>query len=678
MQATENNGNVNNAVNNIKVESREEYEFGVEVPQFMSMFINSVYSSKDLFLREAISNASDALTKFFDQKAFFDKDGYTTDMYSDLKIEIIPDKDNKTLIIKDNGIGMTKDDLKNYLGNIASSGTAKFKELTVQKGIYQNVDDLIGQFGLGFYSLFLVAKHVDVVTKNPRDHAYLWSSDGECGYSIKDYDYDGNHGTTIYLRLEDGEDAFLNSNKLMELVKKHSMYIKYPIGVETEVEQKKETTGNAVVEEVNDKEGTVNDKEKTVKKFTKEMKIVNSRIQVWKKKVADVPEEDLKKFYKQISGDYDDYMAVESFHYEGVVELKILLFIPKKQRMNLFEKQSEKAKNFKIYNNNVFIADELSREIVPEWMGFVYGAIISPDLSLNISREFLQGQAALKILKAKLPKCINQMIKKKSTTDKEQFKRFTNEFSKNIKLAVKDVGESLQNTYANFLKYPTNQSKDHISLGEYCNQLAATEKQILYLTGLSQKDVETSIYLDGYKDRHVLLMSDPIDEIMLQSFKKYNDLPFQSISAEGVLNKKGCEETQEENEEFKTFAEKIQEILKEQVEKVVISKRFKDIPASILTTKFSCSSTFESILRANATAENNMMVQMMLNSKNIFEINPDNAFVQEIKDEFDNGNMDKVTEYIKFLHQAISVGCGFALDNKTDFIRTMFKIVGTK
>ncbi|EDQ31196.1 heat shock protein 81-1 [Enterocytozoon bieneusi H348] len=657
--------------------NKETYEFGVEVPQLMNMFINSVYSSKELFLREAISNASDALTKLFDLKEQLDKEGYETEMYNNLKIEIIPDTENNTLIIRDNGIGMTKDDLRNYLGNIASSGTAKFRELLSEKGKDQNVEDLIGQFGLGFYSLFLVAKQVDVVTKNPRDRAYLWSSDGQSGYSIKEYDRpteEGKHGTTIYLRLKDGEDEFLKSDKLIELVKKHSMYIKYPIGVETITETKDEKDAKEGEGENKDDVKEI-EEDAGVSKKVKELKIVNSDIQVWKKKVSEVSEDDLKKFYKQISGDYDDYMAVESFHFEGIVDVKLLIFFPKRQKMNFFERQPEKANNIKIYNNNVFITDELPRDVVPEWMGFINAAVTSSDFQLNISREFLQGKSALKILKQKLPKCIASMIKNLQQKDKEQFDKFLKEFSKNVKLAVKETSDQIQMQFASFLRYPTNRSKDLISFDDYMKQIASTEKQILYLTGLSDKEVENSIYLDAYKDRVVLLMGDPADEIMLQGFKKYNDLSFQNVSAEGVLTVEGNEDPLNTEDEYAEFAKKVQEILSEKVEKVIVSRRFESVPASILTTKYGHSSTMEAIIRANATVENNMMVQMMLQMKKIFEINPDNSFIKKIKKEFDDGNTSKVEEYIKFLWESTAVGCGYAVENKTAFIRTMFDIL---
>ena len=652
-------------------ETNEQYEFGVEVPQLMSMFINSVYSSKDMFLREAISNASDALTKFFDLKTKFDEAGLITHMYGDLKIEIIPDFENNTLIIRDNGIGMTKDDLRNFLGNIAASGTAKFREALNKK---EDVEALIGQFGLGFYSLFLVASQVDVITKNPRDCAYLWSSTGQTGYTIKETEVDAGflHGTTIYLRLKEGEEEFLKTDKLIELIKKHSMYIQYPIYVETEVTKKTEETKEGEKEDDEVKEVKEDDKETEEKKVeetkVKEMKKVNtSDVHVWKKKVQDVSKEDLQKFYTHISKDCNEFLAVESFHFEGIVDVKLLLFIPKKQPMNFFEKPAEKARNIKIYNNNVFITDELTREIVPEWMDFVYGAVTSSDFSLNISREFLQGKTALNILKKKMPKCIATLIKNAMVKNSEAI---TSEFGKNIKQAVQATKDGVQEDFAKFLRYPTNQDKKLISLDEYLSKVDESEKVIYYLTGLNQKDVENSIYLDAYKDKTVLLMSEVHDEIMLQGFKEYKGMSLQNISSEPKDNKDA-----EVEEEFKEFVKKIEEILNEKIEKVVVSRRYKSLPATLLTSQFACSNTMESILKINSMAENNLLYQMALKAKKILEINPENEFIQSIKKEFDAGNEDKFKELVLFLHKATIIGCGYPSDDNTGFIRKLFELV---
>ncbi|KAL6122269.1 hypothetical protein NUSPORA_00685 [Nucleospora cyclopteri] len=658
-------------VENKETTHTEKHKLGVNTSELLELISKHVYSTKDTFLREAVCNASDALTKLFTSKEQLEKEGYKTCMYGDLKIEIIPDKENKTLIIKDNGIGMTKDDLINYLGSIATSGTAKFREL-IDSGINkENADTMIGKFGIGFYSLFLVAARVEVATKSVRDRAYLWKCDGTEEYSIEETEYDQLHGTTVFIRLREGEEEFLNSDKLIDLIKKHMMNIKYPIGVqvEKEVEEEKEEKKEGeetVVEEI---------KEEVKKKKVQEMKIVNSEVNVWKNNLNEIPVEELQKFYKQLSNDYEDYLAVESFNLQGIVAVKMLIFFPKKSKINFFQKPSEMAENISIFNNNVLITKKLNRDIAPEWMDFVHVAVSSPDFSLNISREFLQGKSALNILKNKLPKCIASMASNLVTKDKEAFDILVKEFAPAIKRAVRMTSEGIQKSFAQLLRYPTNKSETAVSLEEYCNTIEKTEKQILYLTALSMDEVKNSIYLDGYKDRTVLLMGDVDDEIMLQGFKKFNDLPFQNISAEGVLGVDGKLAEEEKFTEFEEFTKKIQEILKEKVEKVLITKNFSNVPASIITTSYGHSSTMEQIIKANSASEKNMMVQMMLQMKKIFIISHENDFIKMIKKEFDEGNMEKVEEYVKFLHQAISVGCGFPVEEKNSFIRSLFKVI---
>ena len=645
--------------------TEEKYEFEAEVPQVMSIIINSVYSSKELFLRELVSNASDALSKMMSQKQSFDDAGYATQPICSYKIQIIPDNVNKTLTIKDNGIGMTKADLINYLGSIASSGTKKFREALDKSKGNANVDALIGQFGLGFYASFLVAEKVDVITKNPKDEGYIWSSTGNNSYTISKFDV-AEHGTSIILKLKEGEEEYLKAERLTDLIKKHSLYIKYPIALLTLKE-----------EETKEKEGEIEGEVEEIKEEKEEVKedsvmqeqIINSEIPVWTKKVEEIPEADLKKFYKSISNDYDDYAAVQSWHFEGMMDLKILLFIPKRAKMNFFEKQQDKNTNIKVFNSNVFVTDDLGKDVVPDWMNFVVGAVSSSDFPMNISREFLQGKAAINLLKTKLPKCVSEMIKKLEK-DESAYSNFYKEFSSNIKLAVRHYTDSQQETFAKFLRYPTNKDTKLISLDEYLALLGENDKQILILTGLNKKEVETSLYLEGFSDRNVLLMHEAIDEIMLQGLKTYKNIPFQMISAEGVESSTASEE----NAEYTPFKDFIKEMLKDKVERVEISRRFVGVPATLLTTKYANSSAMENIIKSHPGSESNPMLMMMMQSKKIFEINIDNVIIKLIKGYFDENKMDKVNKYVNFLFNSSLVGCGFALEDKSAFIKDLYSI----
>lgn len=666
------------AVDDAPRKETEKFEFDAEVPQLLSIIINCVYSSKDLFLRELISNSSDALSKMLAQKETLDREGYTTIPFCDYKIQLIVDRENRTLTIKDNGVGMTKVELISCLGCIASSGTRKFRE-ALDKAKGSNIDGLIGQFGLGFYSAFLVADRVDVITKSVKDQGYHWSSDNATGYMIEPCEVAEEHGTSVILRLREGMDEFLAEDRLSELVKKHSMFIDYKIYLITEATAEKKEEAEAEldgeelkeVEQIKDEE---KEEEKTEdqpdsKKRKMTEKLLNFETPIWNKKVSDIPEADLKTFYKHISNDYDDYAAVQSWHFEGSIDLKILLFIPKRAKLGFFEKQDSKRTNIKLYNSRVLVEGDLGESVIPDWMSFVVGAVSSMDFPMNLSREFVQGSAVPNLLKNKLPKCIAEMIRSLEN-DEKLAASFYKEFSPNIKLAVRQYSGTQQETFAKFLRYPTNQSTKPVTFDEYLALVPETQKQILILTGLSKQDVESSIYLQGFKDRHVLLMSEAIDEIMLQSFKTYKDMPLQMISAEGVESI----DADETVEDFNALKDFIQENFKENVEKVVLSRRFPDVPIMLLTTKYASSSTMENMIKSHPGSMNDPMAMMMLRSKKILEINVNNPIVQAIKRFFDEGQTEKVKEYVGLLFDASLFGCGFSVSNKASFVKNFFSI----
>ncbi len=563
-----------------KIENEEvNYAYDVEISKIMDLIINNVYSNKDVFLREAISNASDALSKILESRNKLIEDGYKDIVrISDMKVEVIPDKKNKKLIIRDNGIGMTKGDLIEFLGKVASSGTSKLKnELAASNSPSDKntLNNLIGKFGVGLYSLFLVADDISVVTKHPMDAAYEWKSRGKSGYSISKYpDQSISHGTCIELQIKDEESKYLESQNLIKIAQQDSREVIFPVYIQQEVTKEVPVENDAVKEvdennnDVKIEEVTDGEEKKTEKKTFNEMKLITSKSKVWNKDIKDVTKEELQEYYKSLSKDYEEYGYVQTFFIEGNVDVRIMIFIPKKAKMNFFEKPTDQAENVRVYDSNVFITNKLDREVVPAWMDFVTAAVVSSDFSLNISREFLQGKNALKILKNKLPQCIAEMFETMKNSDKELFEKLVLEFNKPLKMAVRESKESLQKRFVKLLRYPTHKNpKELIGLDEYCSRIGENEKQILYLTGLNSNEVSESHYLDSFTDRHVLLMSDVTDEIMLQAFKSYNGLNLQSIAAEGVEHV-----VEVEPEEFEAFDDYVMVILCEKVEKVVVSK----------------------------------------------------------------------------------------------------------
>ncbi|EOB13221.1 Heat shock protein 90, partial [Nosema bombycis CQ1] len=415
--------------------SKEQFQFDVDTNQLMDIIIKSVYSSNEIFLRELISNSNDACDKLKTMYMDLSEKGFKVDNASSLEIEIIPDLVNKTLTIKDNGIGMKKSDLISFIGTIANSGTRKFKEALEQKSESTDISHLIGQFGVGFYSSYLVAEQVDIVTRHPEDGAYLWSSNGRDTYSISDYEgEDFNHEGDDNVKVKDDE---------------------------AKEDQEPKDDQEPKIEEVTEEQPKQVPMKK--EKYIEKTKINTDR-PLWERKLKDVSEEDLTSFYKNISGDWDSFLAVDQWTVEGMLTLKLLLFIPKRSRMDFFGGKNKKNKNIKLYCNNVFVTDDFGDNI-PEWMNFVVGVVASSDISMNVSRELIQGSSLMKLVKKTLPQKVLDMINKLSN-DQEKYSSFYNEFGNCLKLAVMEAQDNQREKFVNTLRYSTNKN-ENISFKKY-------------------------------------------------------------------------------------------------------------------------------------------------------------------------------------------------------------------
>ena len=593
--------------------SGELYTFNADIQQLMGLIINTFYSNKEIFLRELISNASDALDKIR-YISITDPDAAGLDVEPEFKIRIVPNKSDNTLTLQDTGIGMTKDEMINNLGTIARSGTKAFME-----ALSSGTDiSMIGQFGVGFYSAFLVAEKVIVISKNQNDEKrWRWESDAGGTFTIVEEEghEDVKRGSKIILLLKSDNKEFLEDKRLKDLVKKHSEFISFPIELlcektnekeitddEDEPEKKEDTEEKKDDEIKEDTEVKKEKKTKTVKEVSSEFETLNKVKPIWTRKPEDITKEEYSAFYKSLSNDWEDHLAVKQFSVEGQIEFKALLFVPKRAPFDLFENKKKKN-NIKLYVKRVFIMDDCD-ELIPEYLGFIKGVVDSEDLPLNISREYLQHNKLLKVIKKNITKkCIEMILE--IAENAEDYKKFYEQFSKNLKLGIHEDTTN-RNKLADLLRFHTSKSGDElISLKEYIARMKEGQKEIFFITGENKASVSNSPFIEGLKKKgyEVLYMIDPIDEYVIQQLKDYEEKKLRNCTKEG-LEVDDSDEEKKRREEQKAAFEKlctlIKEVLGDKIEKCMLSTRLASSPCALVTSEWGWSANMERIMKAQA------------------------------------------------------------------------------
>lgn len=622
-------------------------EFKTESKRILDLMINSIYTNKEIFLRELISNSSDALDKLY-YLSLTNKDIKVNK--DDLFIRVDYNKDKRTITISDNGTGMTEEELENNLGVIAESGSLKFKEENKE----QNDVNIIGQFGVGFYSAFMVSDKVTVESKSYKDdRATIWESAGVDGYTLSPSDKKDN-GTIITLHLkEDTEDynysELLSEYKLRGIIKKYSDYISYPIKMEVENNRKKEDS----------------DEYETYK----EVITVNSMIPLWKRNKKDITEEEYNNFYSDKFFDYDKPLDVLHFNIEGNVNYNALLYIPSHAPYDYYSKEYEKG--LQLYTNGVLIMDKCS-ELLPDYFSFVRGVIDTEDIPLNISRETLQDDKNIKLIAKSIESKVKNELLDLLKNNRDKYLEFYKAFGMQLKFGIYNDYGMHKDKLEDLIMFYSSSEKKLITLDEYVNKLKEEDKNIYYCAGETVDKIDMLPQVEGIKDKHeVLYLTDYVDEFAIMAIHEYKGKTFVNVSNEStdLSTEEEKEKINKENTDNKDMLEEMKKVLEGNVEEVKLTNKLKSHPVC-LTTTGEVSTSMEKVINAMPTDEK-------IKANEVLEINASHKIVDKLKDLYKN-DKDEFTKYTKVIYYEARLIEGLPIDNPTELSNLMCDIMANK
>ena len=622
-------------------------EFKTESKRILDLMINSIYTNKEILLRELISNSSDALDKLY-YLSLTNKDIKVNK--DDLFIRVDYNKDKRTITISDNGTGMTEEELENNLGVIAESGSLKFKEENKE----QNDVNIIGQFGVGFYSAFMVSDKVTVESKSYKDDkATIWESTGVDGYTLSPSDKKDN-GTIITLHLkEDTEDynysELLSEYKLRGIIKKYSDYISYPIKMEVENNRKKEDS----------------DEYETYK----EVITINSMIPLWKRNKKDITEEEYNNFYSDKYFDYEKPLDVLHFNIEGNVNYNALLYIPSHAPYNYYSKEYEKG--LQLYTNGVLIMDKCS-ELLPDYFSFVRGVIDTEDIPLNISRETLQDDKNIKLIAKSIESKVKNELLDLLKNNRDKYLEFYKAFGMQLKFGIYNDYGMHKDKLEDLIMFYSSSEKKLITLDEYVNKLKEEDKNIYYCAGETVDKIDMLPQVEGIKDKHeVLYLTDYVDEFAIMAIHEYKGKTFVNVSNEStdLSTEEEKEKINKENSDNKDMLEEMKKVLEGNVEEVKLTNKLKSHPVC-LTTTGEVSTSMEKVINAMPTDEK-------IKASEVLEINASHKIVDKLKDLYKN-NKDEFTKYTKVIYYEARLIEGLSIDNPTELSNLMCDIMANK